>query len=58
MVSVMNPSARRTFAFWLSPKEKIVSFHPIERYQRIEFPTRERFLDEILSLSYAGYRFQ
>lgn len=58
MVKTMDTRSQRAFAFWLSPKEKIVSFHPVRGYKRIEFSTKEHFLGEILSMSYAGYRFQ
>lgn len=58
MVNPMNACVPRTFSFWMSSADKIVSFHPMEGYQRMEFSTKDRFLGEILAMSYDGYRFQ
>lgn len=54
----MKTCAQRIFAVWVSLKDRIVSFHPVEGYERIKFFSRERFLREILVMSSTGYRFQ
>lgn len=50
--------AQRVFAVWVSLEDRIVSFHMVEGYERMEFPSRDRFLREILVMSSTGYRFQ
>lgn len=54
----MKTCAQRVFAVWVSLEDRIVSFHMVEGYERMEFPSRDRFLREILVMSSTGYRFQ
>lgn len=54
----METSIRNIWSAWISETEKIVSFHPVEGYQLVRFPSQGLFHCEILAMANEGYRFQ
>ena len=43
---------------WMSEEDQIVSFHPVEGYQQINFCYQDLYIDYIFSLTQRGFRFQ
>lgn len=46
------------YILWLDDKNKIVSFHEEDGYEKIEFSIRDFFINYLLSAGNTGYRFQ
>jgi len=51
-------NAKGTFSAWVNSMDKLVSFHPVEGFQPVNFDDREQFLCEIQLMAETGYRFQ
>lgn len=43
---------------WVNPEKRIVSFHPEEGYQMLEFRSRETFLHCVDEYTHRQFRYQ
>ena len=57
-MDVWEPSVVNKFEIWVDEKEKIVSFHPIENSDFIDFQEHSHFLSYVQDLAERSYRFQ
>ena len=54
----MNSQVLPTWALWLDPKERVVSFHPVRDFREQRFRDHDHFLAYVQDLQHQGYRFQ
>ena len=57
-MDVWEQSMVDKFEIWVDEKEKIVSFHPIENSDSINFQEHSHFLSYVQALAEHSYRFQ
>ena len=57
-MDVWEQSMVDKFEIWVDEKEKIVSFHPIENSDSINFQEHTHFLSYVQALAERSYRFQ
>ena len=48
----------QSYIVWLSEKERIASFHPVEGYREQHFLDHQFFLNYLQQLQNQGYQFQ
>ena len=56
--AIRRNQAMEKYILWLDDKNKIVSFHEEDGYEKIEFSIRDFFINYLLSAGNTGYRFQ
>ena len=55
----MDPhKTNQPFRLWVDPAQRIVSFHPVEGYDLLEFHSQELFLRCIDEYTRQRYRYQ
>ncbi len=54
----MEENAGRTWRVWVNTERRIVSFHPEEGFQLMEFHSRELYLQYIDGFTGKQYRYQ